>query len=148
MTSNHTPGPWYVEAPSKGSSVPIVHGADGSEIASVFSDEGEEGRNANAALIAAAPETAAERDKLRDALGVVINRTTADFTSAEWAQIYAAYRGTGPSEADKLRETNKALLAVAAGSLGYLQALPVTYRPDEQWLAPLIAAIAKARGEG
>lgn len=54
--AQHTPGPWTIEAPSKGSPVPIIHGADYSEVASVFADEGEDQRNANACLIAAAPE--------------------------------------------------------------------------------------------
>jgi len=38
------------------------------------------------------------------------------------------------------------LLAVAGGCLGYLEALPDEARPDEEWLAPLRAAIAKAKG--
>jgi len=35
------------------------------------------------------------------------------------------------------------LREVAAGSLGYLLALPEQYRPDEAWLKPLRAALAE-----
>lgn len=38
------------------------------------------------------------------------------------------------------------LLCVAEGALGYLEALPQHYRPDEAWFVPLRAAIAKAKG--
>jgi hypothetical protein len=40
-----------------------------------------------------------------------------------------------------------ALLQVAEGALGYLEALPVAARPDEAWFAPLRAAIRAAKGE-
>lgn len=36
------------------------------------------------------------------------------------------------------------LLEVAKGALGYLEALPISHRPDEDWFVPLRAAIAKA----
>lgn len=62
--AQHTPGPWTIEAPSKGSIVPIIHGADYSEVASVFADEGEDQRNANARLIAAAPELLAFAERV------------------------------------------------------------------------------------
>lgn len=35
------------------------------------------------------------------------------------------------------------LLTVACGALGYLEALPPEYRPDEAWFAPLRAAILR-----
>ena len=37
------------------------------------------------------------------------------------------------------------LLEVAKGALGYLEALPVSHRPDETWLKPLRAAIKLAK---
>jgi hypothetical protein len=39
-----------------------------------------------------------------------------------------------------------ALLDTARGALGYLEALPKLHRPDDSWLAPLRAAIAKVEG--
>jgi hypothetical protein len=39
-----------------------------------------------------------------------------------------------------------ALLDTARGALGYLEALPKSHRPDDSWLAPLRAAIAKVEG--
>ena len=38
------------------------------------------------------------------------------------------------------------LLAVAQGALGYLEALPPQYRPDEAWFVPLRQAVAEATG--
>ena len=39
------------------------------------------------------------------------------------------------------------LLTVACGALGYLEALPRKYRPDEAWLAPLREAIFRVSGD-
>ena len=40
-----------------------------------------------------------------------------------------------------LEQVRTALLDVAKGSKGYLEALPLQYRPDEKWFAPLNEAI-------
>jgi len=39
------------------------------------------------------------------------------------------------------------MLEVLEGCLGYLQALPYEFKPDPAWLKPLLATIAKAKGE-
>lgn len=55
MGAKHTPGPWYIEEPSKGTPCHIVYGGPtNAEVASVFS--GEADQKSNARLIAAAPE--------------------------------------------------------------------------------------------
>ena len=41
--------------------------------------------------------------------------------------------------------THEELVAVARGALGYLEALPKEYRPDEQWFSPLRAILAKVK---
>lgn len=67
--SKHTPGPWFLSP--NGRSINTAPGRDGFCVAEIsdanihFDDFPEEYR-ANAALIAAAPETAAERDRLRE----------------------------------------------------------------------------------
>lgn len=51
MSANtNSPTPWRIESPSKGSPVPILHAANGDEVASVFGD-GESVAETNAALI-------------------------------------------------------------------------------------------------
>jgi len=75
MTYAHTPGPWEIKWIGGGKQSPIIPtNAPGSElfepIAIVphddYTEHGLPEIRANAALIAAAPETAAERDKLRE----------------------------------------------------------------------------------
>lgn len=77
MDAKHTPGPWFVGA-STGPNCARIETENGAQVAAVnvqsfvtvkqgqpvyeWSDEG----YANALLIAAAPETAAERDRLKE----------------------------------------------------------------------------------
>lgn len=142
MTSKHTPGPWRFEPETKTiRSVPKNYW-----LASMNSWDGAVDHDANAALIAAAPETAAERDKLRDALqslrGLPDVMVAAQRAGVRDAML-AALDGTGPSEADKLRETNKELLAALA-ELAENRNEDYLHADD---LEMIKAAIAKARGE-
>lgn len=59
----HTPGPWVYSFESVDPEWAVVTTVGGSVIANVNSDHRQE---ANARLIAAAPETAAERDRLKE----------------------------------------------------------------------------------
>lgn len=65
--NDHTPGPWRIVR-NKMSPRQIVNDANTISVAQIHGGEGEEITDANARLIAAAPETAAERDRLRKAL--------------------------------------------------------------------------------
>lgn len=73
------------------------------------------------------------------------------FRSIEAATGTVGY-ATGNTEEERdanawLQAAAPDLLQVAQGALGYLEALPVGGgRPDEVWLKPLRAAIAKAKG--
>lgn len=63
----HTPGPWTYESlisPKNEGKLVIKNGAE--YIATVDAVEGDEKNTANGRLIAAAPETAAERDRLKE----------------------------------------------------------------------------------
>jgi hypothetical protein len=71
MKTQHTPGPWdLVCTPSSSfNDIRYLSGPDCEKIATVHCKAGEMGQKealANAALIAAAPETAAERDHLKE----------------------------------------------------------------------------------
>ena len=134
-TAQPPPGPWTVRYATNLTAIctPIgefqisLHGIyDGLKPLSISLQEWE----SLARLIAAAPETAAERDLLRKDLAHGISL---------WEKTTA--------ERDRLREVNAELLAVANGALGYLLALPSDHRPDAQWLAPLNAVLAAAEGE-
>ncbi len=71
---------------------------------------------------------------------------------SSWYRIVAVWQeldGTNPGNAvDDVRLIAAApeLLAVAKGCLGYLEALPVHFRPYEVWFIPLRKAIEKAEG--
>lgn len=69
MKTKHTPGPWITEKLPVNNEpdadyIPLILGADRSEVASVFSDAGQAGRVINARLIAAAPELLAALESL------------------------------------------------------------------------------------
>lgn len=68
MTVKHAPVPYRVEKPSKGSDYPILIAADLSEIATIFSDNGPEGRLPQAEFIVRACNT---HDEARDMLAWV-----------------------------------------------------------------------------
>jgi hypothetical protein len=71
--AKHTPGPWRVSGCMSGNMALIEHGAAGEHspiIAEVSSDGGSLPRDANAALIAAAPELLAE---LRSSVKMMVN---------------------------------------------------------------------------
>ena len=60
----HTPGPWHIKA-----GYGVIESQDGTSIAGVYTPRGvREVRQANAQFIAAAPETAEQRDELLEAL--------------------------------------------------------------------------------
>ena len=81
--SEHTPGPWTHRTPADGSRGRIY--ADNFHVANTFGNE------ANARLIAAAPETAAERDRLR--------ALNAELLEALEVALYALRRATWDDEA-------------------------------------------------
>ena len=66
--SEPTPGPWIAAYQDWGPRRLVID-AEGAYIATVAPSENEQ---ANASLIAAAPETAAERDRLREALEAIL----------------------------------------------------------------------------
>ena len=68
--TQHTPGPWTTYTTKTSHVVMAAHRMDGTTIANVrYKGQVDE---ANAALIAAAPETAAERDRLRQVNEVIL----------------------------------------------------------------------------
>jgi hypothetical protein len=68
--TQHTPGPWTTYTTKTSHVVMAAHRMDGTTIANVrYKGQVDE---ANAALIAAAPETAAERDRLRQVNEVML----------------------------------------------------------------------------
>ena len=70
MTTQHTPGPYIIDAdPDNEGFLSIYTATDGinAELA------GKIGERSNADLFAAAPETAAERDRLREALAYILD---------------------------------------------------------------------------
>lgn len=100
----------------------------------------------------------AERDKLRDAAdAIVLNADDIDGLDDRCSISYehlndliAALSGTGPSEADKLREINKELLAACEKLEIYARVQTERHSDSADFHIwdGLLAAIAKARGEG
>jgi len=72
--SEHTPGPWFVEMPNWQTPHVWINAVGSSGVAKIETCDYGDGKGeritdedlANARLIAAAPETAAERDRLRE----------------------------------------------------------------------------------
>jgi hypothetical protein len=106
--TQHTPGPWSVfndgygedcDPPEPGKRWLSVSDSGENEIAVLINRVGEPTptQEANAALIAAAPETAAERDRLREsnevmleALKAVVLAVANNPTGGPWEQVTAA----------------------------------------------------------
>ncbi len=116
MSAQHTPGPWINDAPG----CVAKHWPEGGKATVCICPAGAEGE-ANARLIAAAPETAAERDQLR-----ALN-----------AELLAALRALVARDAD----ISDLALELATQHKGF------TMDPDEAraWIAAR-AAIARAEG--
>ena len=106
-----TPGPWRRQRPH-GSDIP-VWGADGKSRGCValvnMSAERAAEAEANAVLIAAAPETAAERDRLREVNAVML----AALKLAD--QILTTLYPRGVAEGDYTCTTIRAAIAKAEG---------------------------------
>ena len=64
--TKHTPGPWHVTSDVEPGSIKIIGGPKQYSIAGLYFTGYPQDTEANARLIAAAPETAAERDRLRE----------------------------------------------------------------------------------
>ena len=110
--SKHTPGPWkahfeeayYVTGPDRGRVAMMLnlkgaHGLGGRRT-------GEESA-ANARLIAAAPETAAERDRLKEINAELLDALT---------EIVAAADGNGWKQLDATFAAQRAAIAKATGA--------------------------------
>ncbi len=89
-TQEATARPWRVG----GHKDSIVYNVDGWAIcnAITYHNKGDPSDTANAALIVRAVNA---HDVLADALRLVVNRRTADFTIDEWAQLKAALKLAG-----------------------------------------------------
>lgn len=109
QATQHTPGPWKVDGASEGKSLvwtaphgdhPVAH--VGPWTVSGHGNKAE--REANARLIAAAPETAAERDRLRELCGELVERLLAYVKFEEHA---------APASSSPMREKARAAIARA-----------------------------------
>ena len=95
--SKHTPGPWLSGMPSSIVGWPVIAaGSLGRLICNVaYSDPSESEAKANARLIAEAPETAAERDRLKELnaeLLKVMAQACKDLSAIVWTDDALAVR--------------------------------------------------------
>ena len=86
MSHKHTPGPWHLEVGEDGP--PVVKDDNGEFVTYLSETRYHDGRHdqeaeANARLIAAAPQTAAERDRLREVNAELLAALKAMFRAAE-----------------------------------------------------------------
>jgi len=111
----HTAGPWRRQRPH-GSDIP-VWGADGKSRGCValvnMSAERAAEAEANAVLIAAAPETAAERDRLREVNAVMLAALTCSTAVIEACLPFLS--GERRRMADMQIAANRAAIAKAEG---------------------------------
>ena len=99
----HTPGPWTTYTTKTSHVVMAAHRMDGTTIANVrYKGQVDE---ANAALIAAAPETAAERDRLRESNEVILKALGG----------FVEYFADDEDELGEIYADARAALAAAAG---------------------------------
>lgn len=98
--SKHTPGPWFVDAHKN-----VV--AEGGGLVAFPCISAGFDQEANARLIAAAPETAAERDRLKEINAELLDALT---------EIVAAADGNGWKQLDATFAAPRAAIAKAKGS--------------------------------
>jgi hypothetical protein len=114
MSAQHTPGPWINDAPG----CVAKHWPEGGKATVCICPAGAEGE-ANARLIAAAPETAAERDHLRAlnadmlaALREILQRENARAATLrcmeEWAQLDDSHKNINTARAAIARAEGRA----------------------------------------
>lgn len=156
--TKHTPGPWYRNI-KPASKYPIIFAGDNLHVAQVISRGVSEAQcEANCDLIAAAPETAAERDRLRealkDALAWIENLDSLD-ANLDLAEdgdrepfieaMRTALEGSkDPSPSQRVRDAAPELLEACRQALSMYEVqlqLDASYDPTCQQLR---AAIAKA----
>lgn len=107
MTARHTPGPWVCMDMRRNRTIGSrVTTADGGEIiAEVYHRD-------NGPIIAAAPETAAERDRLRAALEPLVNAAEAGIASGSvfWTAVDTAKAALANTSPAPVADVNKELL--------------------------------------
>lgn len=169
MTTKHTPGPWHAEDFShmaSRSTLPKIWSKDGpvAVICDRLGAVAAASIDADARLIAAAPETAAERDRLREALEAIRSRIQGEWDNPSLAKFgplatpmvddllamaNAALANTTPPAPDPLREAAPELLE-ALRNLCYAFTRPEfqggTQKAFDTELRAASAAIAKAEG--
>jgi hypothetical protein len=149
--TKHTPGPWLLDGQY------VQKDADGGIIARVHGSNAE--CKANARLIAAAPETAAERDRLREALRQIQNNAAARKWNSEsvdradldaWTAIEskakAALTGSpDPSPTQRVRDAAPELFEALKECLAVVQVQNGNLHADTNAIQDKArAAIAKA----
>lgn len=163
MTTKHTPGPWKFAAAvqNNGPNYFVISTGKWCEPA-IATCESE----ANAKLIAAAPETAAERDRLRAALenchpALVL---LGNYIGNEWQggggidafdrcailkALHDALDNTSPAPAESVnKELLRSAKLVYGGLIARIDAAPSTEKPVFAGIADLHDAIAKAEKAG
>lgn len=161
MNTSHTPGPWHVNSTEAHGEAcayaAVIIGPESAGSPCIASLEfggtietDSETTKANARLIAAAPDTAASHDRLRDALNVAVmlyEHPNAGSRSDWAANAKAILAGTPDTETDRLRAINAELLGACRSGLRALQDNLQPGPMDEDAKAGLSAAIANAEGQ-
>lgn len=160
--AEHTPGPWekhFTGADPAKRRVSYIGPLDRHTglVAHIYEKDTTGEAEANARLIAAAPDTAAERDRLRDVLGAILvhphikHRLSGIFYEARLL-LDPNLSGLPSSERDRLKAVNAELMAALEAVVRAID----DYVSDDEGkgamefdgqLPQARAAIAKARGE-
>ena len=123
MTSKHTPGPWRYQGVGQHFWITSAHPATPSVVGTHVAElpyappvvknsmcPGHDEAEANARLIAAAPETAAERDRLKEINAELL--AACDAAISLWDDLYSGMSDEGERE---VFETMRAAIAKARG---------------------------------
>jgi len=97
MSKEHTPGPWFVVGPHPSGdwTVQDKAGGGGQCIAQRYGDSS----NANARLIAAAPELLSELQRMVEHFEAFAKDHSEEASSETWAALYCAKRAIAKAEA-------------------------------------------------
>ncbi len=158
MTTKHTPGPWKYTVnvgPTKG----LLLEADGSTIMEMVNTHGSRRFEKDLQFIAAAPETAAERDRLRAALemaddfdtlgsGVFRHKYRVPFGTELAAVAKARKEALANTSPAPVESVNKELLDALDEAYGELSADSTRDGPRCLLLTQIEAVIAKAEKAG
>ena len=106
--TQHTPGPWTIYEPELDITA-YDEAADRTVTVAMMCDDAEPEREANAALIAAAPETAAERDRLRQ-----VNEVMLEALRAAHKHAHKALTAESNSYTDEANMLDVVAAAIAA----------------------------------